>query len=636
MSKTILQPKIEIPMDARNIRRSQKYVYSIQRNLDRAVAENDKKKIRWLTYILIKKSRAVKILAIHRVTVVNKGKHTAGTDGIKVAEGKSKDAKECNKDLREWLYKEADIKKKPAAIKRTFIKKPNGKLRPLGIPTLLDRVIQDMVRMTIEPITEYHASGHSYGFRPKRNCHDAIGHLYTKLARRGNFEWIVEGDIEGCFDNIAHDHILENLEKWNTPEYIRITIARMLRAKILEQGTYMNPERGTPQGGILSPMLANVALTTLDRHCERYNKWSNSIIRYADDFVINCRSKEEAETAKKEITAMLKDKLGLTLSEEKTQIKNVHEGFNFLGFNIRKYKQKSPKSKYHEVGKLLIKPQEEKIYSHLREQKQILSSNKQARQESIIRKLNPVLQGWAMYYRFVVSKNVILRVNSELWEKLWMWAKRRHPNKPRRWIARRYFTTKTGAKWKFRTKDIELIDTGKIPIVRYVKVKSDARVHDKEATEYWKKRVYVNALDQIYSIKIEKLFKRQKGKCYYCDQPIEAESVMKQKIHVHHLNPRSRGGDERPNNLRLLHQQCHTEAHSIMTREQMSYWAKMKGDYAKREKIKLFAMAQNKEAKSTISKIDKAIKLRQSHDVIERKRIASAKRAAQMVKEGRI
>ena len=250
MSKTILQPKTEIPMDACTIRKCHRYVRSIQRNLDRAVAENDKKKVRWLTYILTKKSRAVKILAIHRVTVENNGKHTAGIDGIRVAEGKSKEVKEYNKDLREGLYKEADIKRKPSAIRRTHIKKPNGKLRPLGIPTLLDRVIQDMVKTTIEPITEYYASGNSYGFRPKRNCHDAIGHLFSKLARRRDFQWIVEGDISGCFDNIAHDHILENLEGWNTPEYIRTTIARMLKARILEQGTYIDPEVGTPQGGI--------------------------------------------------------------------------------------------------------------------------------------------------------------------------------------------------------------------------------------------------------------------------------------------------------------------------------------------------------------------------------------------------
>ncbi len=638
MSMTILQPKIEIPMDARAIRKCQKYVYSIQRNLDRAVAENDKKKIRWLTYILTKKSKAVKILAIHRVTVENDGKHTAGIDGIKVAEGKSKEVKEYNKNLREWLYKEADIKKKPSAIRRTYIEKSNGKLRPLGIPTILDRVIQDMVRMTIEPITEYHASDNSYGFRPKRNCHDAIEHLYNKLAQRSCPQWIIEGDIKGCFDNIAHDHILDNLEEWNTPEYIRTIIGRMLKARIFEQGTQIDPEKGTPQGGILSPMLANVALTTLDRYCKRYDRRSNPIVRYADDFVIVCKTKDEAEVIKKDINVMLEDKIGLTLSEEKTQITNVHDGFNFLGFNIRKQKEKSPYSKYHKIGKLLMKPQKEKIHAHLRKLKQTLKSNKQAKQESIIRMLNPVLQGWAMYYRFAVSKKIIADVNSELWKKLWRWSKRRHPNKTKRWIVRRYFTAKTGAKWEFRTKDVTLIDTRKIPIVRYVKVRSGVRVYDKdeEAIKYWKKRVYVNALDQIYSNKIEKLFKRQNGKCYYCGQPIEAEQIEKQKIHVHHLNPRSQGGDERLNNLRLFHQQCHTEAHSIMTREQMSYWAKMKGDYARKQKINLFAKAEMKEAKVTISKIEKEVKQRQSYDTMERKRIASAKRASQMVKEGRI
>lgn len=296
-------------MDARTIRKCHKYVCSIQRNLDRAVAENDKKKIRWLTYrkpkasvsaanILTKKSRAVKTLAIHcvysckpvlRVTVENKGKHTAGIDGIKVVEGKGEEVKEYNKDLRGRLFKEAGINKKPSAIRRVHIKKPNGKLRPLGIPTLLDRVTQDMVKMAIEPITEYHASGNSYGFRPKRNGHDAIDHLFKKLARRRSHQWVIEGDIKGCFDNIAHDHILENLEEWNTPEYIRTTIERMLRARIFEQGTYIDPEKGTPQGGILSPMLANVALTTLDRHCEQYSRY-NPIVRYADDFVSATRS----------------------------------------------------------------------------------------------------------------------------------------------------------------------------------------------------------------------------------------------------------------------------------------------------------------------------------------------------------
>lgn len=638
MSKTILQPKTEAPMDAPTIRECQRYVRSIQRNLDRAVEENDKKKIRWFTYLLTKRSRAVKILAIHGITVENEGKYTAGVDGIRVKEGKSLEVKNHNRTIRKWLLNKADIKKKPSAIRRTYIKKLNGKLRPLGIPTLLDRVIQDMVRTAIEPITEYYASDNSYGFRPKRNCHDAIGHLFNKLARRGSKQWIVEGDISGCFDNIAHDHILNNLEKWNTPEYIRLTIGKMLKAKIFEQGTDIENETGTPQGGVLSPMLANVALTTLDEYGRKYRdrNQSNPIVRYADDFVVVCKTKEEAEKRKEEIREMLEVKIGLTLSEEKTTITNIHQGFNFLGFNIRKYKYRSPKNKYHEVGKLLIKPQIEKVQSHLWKIKQVLKANKQAKQESIIRMLNPIRQGWAMYYRFVVSKDMFTLTENRLWEKLWMWVKRRHPSKSKRWIAKRYFMMEGERAWRFRTKDAELINIEKIPIVRYVIIKSGMRLHDgsKEASEYWKKREYVNSLNQIYSIKIEKLFKRQNGMCIYCEQPITAEQIEKQKIHLHHFNPRSQGGDERPNNLRLLHQQCHSEAHSKMSREQMSYWAKMKGNYIKKENIDDFAKAEMKEGKMTAKKVE--VKVQKLDKALQRKRIALAKRSAQMLKEGRV
>jgi len=415
----------------------------------------------------------------------------------------------------------------------------------------------------------------------------------------------------------------------------------MLSAKIFENETLIESETGTPQGGILSPMLANVALTTLDNFCERYSTRDekNPIVRYADDFVLTCKSKEEAERIKGEIAELLDKEIGLNLSLEKTTITHIDEGFNFLGFNIRKYKERRKRSKYHEVGKLLIKPKKEKVITHLRKIKNTLDENKTAKQNAIIHLLNPILQGFAMYYRFAVSQKTFSKIMQELWYKLFIWAKRRHPKKTRNWIRKKYFTT-YGRKWMYKSEDgkFTIIDIAKIPIVRFIKIRSGIRVHsnDKETIEYWKKREYTNALNQIYSWKIEKIYKRKKGLCAYCEQPITREEIENKSVHVHHMNPRSQGGTDELNNLRLLHQECHTEAHSIMSREQMSYWIKMKGNYIKKSNIRAFAGKEMSGSKNQVAKLEKVTKMQTIKRTLERKRKASAKRVALMLKEGHV
>jgi RNA-directed DNA polymerase len=304
--------------------------------------------------------------------------------------------------------------------------------------------------MAIEPLVEYHFHDNSYGFRPKRSCHDATGHLFSKLARRTSPQWIIEGDIKGCFDNISHEHITKTMLEWHIPKSIVETVRKMLKAHIFFNGELLEVETGTPQGGVLSPMLANIALTALDNDCEKYRNWkerANPIVRYADDFVILSRTKEEAEQRKGEITKFLKDTNGLTLSPEKTLITHISEGCNFLGFNIRKYWDKSPKSKYYEVGKLLMKPQKEKVLGFLQRIQEVLHKNKTARVDTILHLLNPMLQGFALYYRFGVSKAVYRLIDCRVWEMLWRWAKRRHPNKARRWIRRKYFVKSKGNTW---------------------------------------------------------------------------------------------------------------------------------------------------------------------------------------------
>jgi len=558
----LIQPNGSDTFSASNIKACEKYVSLMQKKLDRAVAvrlwssgfirDNNKSDIRWFTHILSQKSRAVKILAVYRVTTLNTGKYTAGVDGVKMIRGR----KGKNDKLRLSLLKDINISKKPSSIKRVYIPKSKkmeakpssfGKKRPLGIPTLSDRINQDILRTTLEPITEYHASDNSYGFRPKRSCHDAIEHLFTKLGKRGAKQWVLEGDIRGCFDNISHEHILKTLKSWDVKRNIINIIERMLKTKVLFKDMTQNIDTGTPQGGILSPMLANVALTALDDHCyQNFGKHTqrpkerggnyiqNPIIRYADDFVIVCKSEHEAEYIKGKITIFLKENIGLELSNEKTKITHTADGFDFLGFNIRKYTQKSPKSKYHSIGKLLIKPQKEKVINFLRRTQEVLSNNKTAKQESIIHMLNPMLQGFGMYYRFVVSKKTLQTIDNCLWQKLWRWAKRRHPRKSKKWIMRKYFTT-TGRKWIFKDKTgNEIRITTRIPIVRFVKIKSGIRVHanDKETREYWQKRVYTNALSQVYTVKIEKLMKSQKGICPCCADPITGNDIAGRRVHA--------------------------------------------------------------------------------------------------------
>jgi len=603
-----IQPNGSDIFSTSNIKSCEKYVSLMQKKLDRAVADDNKSDIRWFTHILSKKSKAVKILAVHRVTTLNQGKYTAGVDGVKMVRGK----KGINKKLRLSLLKDINISKKPSPIKRVYIPKSKkmeakpssfGKKRPLGIPTLTDRIIQNILRTTLEPITEYHASDNSYGFRPKRSCQDAIGHLFVKLSRKNSKQWVLEGDIRGCFDNISHEHILRTLKSWNVKRNIMNIIERMMKSEVLFKDITEKVDTGTPQGGILSPMLANVALSALDDYCyknfgtktPRSKKQGgsyiqNPIVRYADDFVIVCKSKQEAEVIKGEIATFLKENIGLELSNEKTMITHIADGFDFLGFNIRKYTDKSPESKYHSIGQLLIKPQKEKVINFLRRTQEVLSGNKTAKQENIIYKLNPMLQGFGMYYRFAVSKKTFSTIDSQLWHKLWRWAVRRHPKKTKKWIMKKYFTT-TGRKWVFKD------ETGKkirkiayIPIVRFAKIKSGMRIHadDKETREYWQKRVYINALSQVYTIKVERLMKSQKGICPCCDDPITRDDITGSKVHAHHMLPRSKGGSEKLNNLRLLHQDCHVLAHQVLTRDEMAEWMKMRLNYILKSNIKEF------------------------------------------------
>ena len=546
---------------AENIRNCEKHILSMQRRLDKAVADNDKEGIRETFDLLTKRSKAVVILATWRITQHNVGKYTAGVDGIAIPKGQSR---EYQNQIRHRIMAEIDIGKKPDKIKWVYIPKPNGKKQPLGIPTLYDRIVQEMLRIALDPIVEYRYNGNSHGFRPKRSCQDAMSQLFLKLAKEDRPRYVLEGDIKGCFDNIKHEHIIDTLEDWSVPKWATETIGKILKTEVFQNGEVYDSETGTPQGGVISPLLANVALTTLDDFCNKFGtKKSNPIVRYADDFVIVCRSEPEAKEIKEEVAEHLRCKVGLTLSEEKTKITHIYKGFNFLGFNFRKYKTeiKGGKVKYT----LSIRPQKERVKDLLEECKEILDSHKTATQENVILLLTPKLVGWAMYYRHVVATRTFSRVDGKLWDKLYRWAKRRHPNKSKGWIMNRYFQRTSERKSHFvdRETNTKIPMLGKIPIKRFVKVNNDYRVYDKDpqSIEYWNKREYLNAFDQIESVKRKRLFQKQKGKCPHCKGGITRDDIYEQGMHIHHVVPKSEGGIDDYSNLRLVHTECHREIH---------------------------------------------------------------------------
>ncbi len=326
-----------------------------------------------------------KAVAVKRVTE-NRGKKTAGVDKVTWNTPEQK-AKAIN-SLKRRGYQ-------PQPLRRVHIPKANGKLRPLGIPTMRDRAMQALHLLALQPIAETKADHNSYGFRPERACRDAAAQCFAALASKNSAQWVLDADISGCFDNISHDWLLANIPM------DKAVLGKWLKSGFVEQGNWFPTLAGTPQGGIASPTLSNMVLDGMEIELAKHfgaktskKRWKGKVnfIRYADDFVITGATKETLELAKSIIGDFLKER-GLSLSEEKTKIVHIDEGFDFLGWNIRKY-----------GGKLLIKPAKKNVQAFLRKIRLIIKENRTAKQENVIRLLNPVIRGWANYHQNQVAK----------------------------------------------------------------------------------------------------------------------------------------------------------------------------------------------------------------------------------------
>jgi RNA-directed DNA polymerase len=517
------------------------------------------------------RSRANSLVSVRQVTQRNAGRGTAGIDGevALTPEARAQMAVRVHQSITSW---------NPRAVKRVYIPKASNraKLRPLGIPVVMDRCHQQRVRHALEPEWEARFEPKSYGFRPGRSCQDAIAAIYNVCkGPRASRVWALDADLAAAFDNIDHDHLLAALGPFPARDLIR----GWLKAGVFEKGKGFAPtEEGTPQGGVISPCLLNVALHGLEEAAGvRYRTTgtqagnlmpeSPAAVRYADDVVVLCGSQQQAGQVKAQLTEWLAPR-GLAFNEDKTKIVHLSEGFDFLGFNVRRYR-----------AKLLIKPSKaaiRRLRERLAAEMRILRGGNAM---TVIATLNPIIRGWAAYYRGVVSSELFGSLDSYLWKLLYKWATWRHKNKPKHWIVGRYFgkfSKFRNDRWVFGDRDsgAYLVKFSWTAIQRHVPVKGAASPDDPALAEYWaNRRNKVKPPLGKYSLR---LFTKQDGCCPLCgnhlltaDQPPNSPEqwerwlqLTRRAIAASYLARHWRSGPAVDDQTRLVHTSCQRELHA--------------------------------------------------------------------------
>jgi RNA-directed DNA polymerase len=531
-----------LSIDWRKVNRT---VSRLQARIVKAVKEGRWGKVKALQWLLTH-SFSGKALAVRRVTE-NRGKRTPGVDG-EIWNTPKKKAQGIAR-LRQRGYRA-----KP--LRRLYIPKKEGdpRKRPLGIPTMLDRGMQALYKLALDPIAETTGDPNSYGFRKGRSPADAIAQCFLCLRQKTSPTAVYEGDIRGCFDHISHDWMLEHI-----PMDKRI-LKQWLKAGYIDRDVFYPTEAGTPQGGIASPVLANMVLDRLEatiiNHPHRGTKRQAKLhlIRFADDFVITASSqallREDIEPA---LVAFMSQR-GLSLSAEKTRLTDIEAGFDFLGQNVRKYN-----------GKLIIKPSQRSIHTILTKIRRTIKANPCTSAAHLIALLNPLIRGWVNYHRHVVSKQVFSRIDYETRVALRRWAKRRHRNKSARWVRAKYFGQDGVFHAQVKSKDgskhtVSLFSAAKVPIQRHVKVKAAANPYDPQWEHYFEKRLQVKMVHTLKSRRTElQLWLAQNGTCPVCSQLLTADTGWD----LHHIIQRVHGGPDALDNLVLLHPTCHSQVHSL-------------------------------------------------------------------------
>jgi RNA-directed DNA polymerase len=459
-------------------RKLEQHVYRLQKRIYQAAERGNTQAVHRLQQLLVK-SRSARFIAVRRVTQDNQGKKTAGVDGKASLTPSERLA------LTQAIHPKLQSRQKAQPVRRVWIPKPGKQeMRPLGIPTMYDRACQALAKQALEPEWEARFEPNSYGFRPGRGQHDAIGAIFDAIRLKP--KWVLDADIKGCFDRIRHQALLNKLATYPA---MRRQIQGWLKAGVIEADVFSPVEEGTPQGGVASPLLANIALhgmETLVHQAFTNREGKPTLVRYADDFVVFHPTKAGVEKAQAVIEAWLKD-IGLELKPSKTRITHTLEGkagFDFLGFTIRQYPVGKARSGRTRTGtplgfKTLIKPSTEAVKRHVAGLGKIVRAQRDAPQEGLIGQLNPVIQGWAKYNRTVVSKVIFTRCDHRLYSMLRRWARRRHPNKRAKWVTHKYWAVDQGEGWTFKTQDGAVLKThAAIPIRRHKKVKGAASPYD--------------------------------------------------------------------------------------------------------------------------------------------------------------